>query len=116
MFSGAEGLAEANYVWVQCDLCNKWRELPKGHQVGQGFIMKFVRHCPNHVASQVYSTCALTHPDTSLILFSYGVDFRHVFAQAFVIHSSTFRPGLDCITCMVVLPIIMTVITHTSKC
>lgn len=26
-------VAEANYVWVQCDLCNKWRELPKGHVV-----------------------------------------------------------------------------------
>lgn len=26
-------IAEANYVWVQCDLCNKWRELPKGHVV-----------------------------------------------------------------------------------
>ena len=26
-------VAEANYVWVQCDLCNKWRELPKGHAV-----------------------------------------------------------------------------------
>ena len=26
-------IAEANYVWVQCDLCNKWRELPKGHMV-----------------------------------------------------------------------------------
>ena len=24
------GLQEANYTWVQCDLCNKWRELPKG--------------------------------------------------------------------------------------
>lgn len=27
-------LQEANYTWVQCDLCNKWRELPKGHAVG----------------------------------------------------------------------------------
>ena len=26
-------LQEANYTWVQCDLCNKWRELPKGHAV-----------------------------------------------------------------------------------
>ena len=33
--SGGKGLAEADYTWVQCDLCNKWRELPKGHQVGR---------------------------------------------------------------------------------
>lgn len=31
----APSVAEANYVWVQCDLCNKWRELPKGHMVSQ---------------------------------------------------------------------------------
>ncbi len=31
--AGAQGLAGTNYVWVQCDLCDKWRELPKGHQV-----------------------------------------------------------------------------------
>ncbi|DBA80065.1 TPA: hypothetical protein ACH3X2_007554 [Trebouxia sp. C0005] len=31
--AGAQGLAGTNYVWVQCDLCNKWRELPKGHQI-----------------------------------------------------------------------------------
>ncbi|KAL0035614.1 hypothetical protein WJX79_002795 [Trebouxia sp. C0005] len=33
--AGAQGLAGTNYVWVQCDLCNKWRELPKGHQVAE---------------------------------------------------------------------------------
>lgn len=31
----APSIAEANYVWVQCDLCSKWRELPKGHTVSQ---------------------------------------------------------------------------------
>ncbi|KAL0025980.1 hypothetical protein WJX77_010392 [Trebouxia sp. C0004] len=33
--AGAQGLAGTNYVWVQCDLCDKWRELPKGHQVAE---------------------------------------------------------------------------------
>ncbi len=32
-YAGAQGLVGTNYVWVQCDLCDKWRELPKGHQV-----------------------------------------------------------------------------------
>ena len=31
--ASAPAVADANYVWVQCDLCNKWRELPKGHKV-----------------------------------------------------------------------------------
>lgn len=31
----APSIAEANYVWVLCDLCSKWRELPKGHTVSQ---------------------------------------------------------------------------------
>lgn len=31
-------IAEANYVWVQCDLCNKWRELPKGHVVSHHMV------------------------------------------------------------------------------
>lgn len=31
-------IAEANYVWVQCDLCNKWRELPKGHVVSHHIV------------------------------------------------------------------------------
>lgn len=26
-------LQDANYTWVQCDLCDKWRELPKGSSV-----------------------------------------------------------------------------------
>ncbi|KAL0050649.1 hypothetical protein WJX82_004168 [Trebouxia sp. C0006] len=33
--AGAQGLTGTNYVWVQCDLCDKWRELPKGHQVAE---------------------------------------------------------------------------------
>lgn len=33
MTPAMSSIAEANYVWVQCDLCNKWRELPKGHVV-----------------------------------------------------------------------------------
>ena len=78
--------------------------------------MKSVQYCPKHVASQLYSTLALTHPDPGLILLCYGVDFEDVFAQAFVIHSSTFGPGLDRVTRMVVLPITVTVITHASKC
>lgn len=31
--AAAPAIADANYVWVQCDLCNKWRELPKGYKV-----------------------------------------------------------------------------------
>lgn len=35
-------IAEANYVWVQCDLCNKWRELPKGHVVSHQVVYHIV--------------------------------------------------------------------------
>ncbi|KAL3136547.1 hypothetical protein ABBQ38_005794 [Trebouxia sp. C0009 RCD-2024] len=34
----APSIAEANYVWVQCDLCSKWRELPKGHTGFEGLV------------------------------------------------------------------------------
>lgn len=42
---GPQPLQEANYTWVQCDLCSKWRELPKGHVVLPSFTYACVDDC-----------------------------------------------------------------------
>ena len=70
-FSGGKGLAEADYTWVQCDLCNKWRELPKGHQVHAfGFTTRCLRFAAPHELCSVVilSVCGNSHETQALEL------------------------------------------------